>query len=186
MADSLNYVRQHKGEGLRRAMTGREAELMDTAAKSMERANYTILREPHAVLAKATNVDLSYAFYFYPSQTNNQTDVEVLVVSPWFTAEQMRKLQEKAFSINLFDINKKVLEKGYDPNVKGEGAWLLPLSTAAFDGQMETAKKLINKGADLDLAISELKEIASKQSPYLRAIRTIEKYMIRPTWVSKC
>jgi hypothetical protein len=54
----------------------------------------------------------------------------------------------------------------YERNVKVEGTWLA-LSTAAFDGQVETAKKLINKGADLDLAIYELKEIASKQSPYL-------------------
>ncbi|HUV49574.1 MAG TPA: caspase family protein [Anaerolineae bacterium] len=167
MANSLNYVRQHKGEGLRRPMAGSEAELMDMAVKSMEKANYTIIREPHAVLAKyKAGTDISYAFYFYPSQMNNQTYVEVLIASPWLTAKQMRKFQEQAFTIILVDINKKLLEKGYDPNVKVEGSWL-PLSTAAFDGQIETAKKLINKGADLDLAIYELKEFASKQSPYL-------------------
>jgi len=44
---------------------------------------------------------------------------------------------------------------------------MLPLSTAAFNGQREIAKKLINKGADLDLAVYELKETASNQLPYL-------------------
>ncbi len=166
MADSLNYARQHKGEGMRRPMAGSEAELMNMAVKSMQKANYTVIREPHAVLAKATNVDLSYAFYFYPSQTSNQTDVEVLIASPWLTAEQMRKFQEQAFTTSLVDVNKKILEKGYDPNVKVEGAWL-PLSTAAFEGEIETAKKLISKGADVDLAIYELKDAASKQTPYL-------------------
>lgn len=168
MADSLNYVRQHKGEGLRRPMAGSEAELQNMAVRSMEKGNYTVIREPHAVLAKATNVDLSYAFYFYPSQTNNKTEVEVLVVSPWFTAEQMRKYQEQAFTITLVDVNKKIMEEGYNPNLKVEGAWL-PLSTAAFDGEIETAKKLISKGADVDLAIYELKDAASKQSPYLNS-----------------
>lgn len=166
MTDSLNYVRRHKGEGLRRPMAGSEAELMNMAVKSMQKANYTVIREPHAVLAKATDVDLSYAFYFYPSQTNNQTDVEVLVVSPWFTAEQMRKFQEQAFTTSLVDVNKKILEKEYDPNVRVEGAWL-SLSAAAFEGEIETARKLISKGADVDLAIYELKDAASKQSPYL-------------------
>jgi len=166
MANSLNYVRQHKGEGLRRPMAGSEAELTDMAVKSMREASFTVVREPHAVLAESRDVDMSYAFYFYPSQTNNQTEVEVLIASPWLTAEQMRGFQEQAFTINLVDINKKLLEKGYDPNVKVEGAWL-PLSTAVFNGQIETAKKLINKGADVDLAIYELKEVASKQSPYL-------------------
>lgn len=99
MANSLNYVRQHKGEGLRRAMAGSEVELMDAAVKIMEKAAiYTIAREPHAVLAEATKVDLSYAFYFYPSQTNSQTEVEVLIASPWLRAEQMRSFQEQAFS----------------------------------------------------------------------------------------
>lgn len=166
MADSLNYARQHRGEGLRRPMAGSEAELMNLAVKSMQKANYTVIREPHAVLAKATNVDLSYAFYFYPSATSNQTEVEVLVVSPWFTADQMRKYQEQAFTTSLVDVNKQLLEKGYNPNAKVEGAWL-PLSTAAFEGEIETAKKLIAKGADVDLAIYELKDAASKQTPYL-------------------
>ncbi|MBI5211837.1 MAG: caspase family protein [Nitrospirae bacterium] len=133
----------------------------------MEEANYTVIREPHAVLARYQGgTDISYAFYFYPSQTDGQTEVEVLIASPWLTTEQMRKFQEQVFTASLVDINRKLLEKGYDPNVKVEGMWL-PLSTAAFDGEIETAKKLISKGADVDLAIYELKEAASKQSPYL-------------------
>ena len=116
MADSLNYARQHKGEGTRRPMAGSEAELMNMAVKSMQTVNFTVIREPHAVLAKATDIDHSYAFYFYPSQTSNQTDVEVLIASPWLTAEQMRKFQEQAFTTILVDVNKQIMEKGYNPN----------------------------------------------------------------------
>lgn len=168
MADSLSYVRQHKGEGLRRPMAGSEAELMDAAANSMGDAGYAAVREPHAVLAKATKVDLSYAFYFYPSQTNNQTDVEILLASPWLTAEQIRAFQEQTFSTTFFiaHINMKLLEQGYNPNVKEKGG-MLPLSYAALEGHRDLAKKLIKRGADLDLAIYGLKETASKQLPYL-------------------
>jgi hypothetical protein len=168
MAGSMDYARQHKGQGLRRAMLGSEAELMETAVKSMEEAGYGVVREPHAVLAKAPSVDVSYAFYFYPSQTNNQTEVEVLIASPWLTDAQMREFQEQTFSSTFFlaVINMKLLEKGYDPNVKEKGA-MLALSFAALAGQRNLAKKLINIGADLDLATYELKETASKQVPYL-------------------
>ncbi|MCX5841581.1 MAG: hypothetical protein NTY16_09055, partial [Deltaproteobacteria bacterium] len=168
MAGSLNYVRQHKGEGLRRAMAGSEAELMDAAVKSMGEAGYAVVREPHAVLARYTGTDISYAFYFYPSQTSNQTEVEVLIASPWLTATQMRAFQEQTFSSTFFlaILNMKLLEKGYDPNVKEKGA-MLALSYAALVGQRNLAKKLINMGADLDLAVYELKETASNQLPYL-------------------
>ncbi|MBU4259279.1 MAG: caspase family protein [Desulfobacteraceae bacterium] len=168
MADSLNYVRQHKGEGLRRVLLGSEAELMDVASKAFPTKSFTIVREPHAVLAKARDVDLSYAFYFYPSQTNNQTEVEVLLASPSHTAEQIREYQEQTLTgaFYLTVINMKLLEKGYDPNVKEKGQ-MLPLSYAAFEGQWNLAKKLINIGADLDLAVYELKEGASKSEQHL-------------------
>jgi hypothetical protein len=177
MAGSTNYVRQHKGEGLRRAMLGSEAELMDVAVKSMEEAGYAVVRELHAVLAKARDVDVSYAFYFYPSQTNNQTEVEVLLASPWLTSGQMRAFQEQTFSTTFFlaILNMKLLEKGYDPNVKEKGA-MLALSYAAFEGQRNLAKKLINMGADLDLAVYELKETASKQLPYLSELANRRTY----------
>jgi len=183
MADSMNYVRQHKGEGPRRAMLGSEAELMDMAVKFMGEGGYAVVREPHAVLAKAVNTravtyDLSYAFYFYPSQTNNQTEVEVLMASPSYTAEQIRKFQEDLFSTVFFlaVINMNLLEKGYDPNVKVLKWTMLPLSYAAFEGQRNLAKKLINKGADLDLAVYELKETASKQLPYLSSPANRKRY----------
>lgn len=167
MAGSLDYVRQHKGQGLRRIVSGSEAELMDTAVKNLRKdPNQSIVREPHAVLAKSANVDLSYAFYFYPTPNNDQTEVEVLLASPWLSAEQLQKFQEQAFSTMLVDINRKILEKGYDPNVREEGV-LLALSSAALEGEPETARKLIAKGADPELAIYELKEVASRQTPYL-------------------
>lgn len=186
MANSLNYVRQHKGEGLRRAMLGSEAELTDAAVKSMREAGYSVVREPHAVLARYPSTDISYAFYFYPSQTNNQTEVEVLIASPWLSAGQMRGFQEQTFSTTFFlaDINMKLLEKGYNPNVKENGT-MLALSYAAMSGQRNLAKKLINIGADLDLAVYELKETASKQLPHLSS-PLIEKYIIRLIWALKC
>lgn len=99
MAGSLDYVRAHKGEGLRRSLAGGEVELMDRAASNMEKSGaYSVSREPHAVLAKATNVDLSYAFYFYPSPADGQTEVEVLIASPWLKAADMTNFQGQAFS----------------------------------------------------------------------------------------
>ncbi|MBI5212290.1 MAG: caspase family protein [Nitrospirae bacterium] len=66
------------------------------------------------------------------------------------------------------DITKRLLEKGYDPNDPNERfKTLTALSYAVYNGQMETAKLLINKGADLDLAIYGLKEHASRQLPHL-------------------
>lgn len=166
-APSENYVRQHKGEGMRRTMDGSEAELMDMVAKEFGSTGlYTIVREPHAILAIAVSVDLSYAFYFYPSQTNGQTDVEVLIASKFATSEDLRKYQEQAFATTLVDLNREVLKKEYDPNVKVEGV-PLSLTTAAYKGEMKLVLKLLSKGADPELAIYELKEIASKNLPYL-------------------
>jgi len=159
MADSMNYVRQHKGEGTRHSLLGSEAELMDEAAKAA--TGSIIVREPHAVLVKANAVELSYAFYFYPSRTNGQTDVEVLIASKWFKPELCRQFEKDAFKdyFPLSYINTRLLEEGYDPNVKD--GQLLALSTAAFYDSRETARKLINKGANLDLAINGLKEHAN-------------------------
>jgi hypothetical protein len=63
------------------------------------------------------------------------------------------------------DITKKLLEKGYDPNER-YGSFSA-LSFTAFSGQLETAKILINKGADLDSAINELEGHASANLPYV-------------------
>ena len=63
------------------------------------------------------------------------------------------------------DIVKKLLEKGSNPDDSYYD--FTALSWAAQYGQMETAKILINKGADLDSAVYKLKELASKQLPYL-------------------
>lgn len=167
MSDSMSYVRQHKGEGTRTSLLGSEAELMDSAVNYMNEAGYSISREPHALFVKAPTVELSYAFYFYPSQTNGQTDVEVVMASPWLKVEDLQKFQKDTL-IGAFPysyINTRLLENGYDPNVK-DGA-MLALSTAAIYDYRGTAIKLINKGANVDLAISELKQSSSGNLPYL-------------------
>lgn len=167
MADAMNYVRQHKGEGPRRALLGSETELMDMLVKAFTEANlYTVTREPHAVFATTTS-SLAFAFYFYPTQTVKQTEVETLLACPSFDAEQIRQFQTSSFQDYFFlnYINLRLLEKEYDPNIK-EGS-LLALSSAAYFENLEIASKLIKKGAKVDLAINELKELASKQLPYL-------------------
>jgi hypothetical protein len=62
-------------------------------------------------------------------------------------------------------MTKKLLEKGYDPNERYGN--LTALSFAAYSGQLEAAKILINNGADLDSAIDGLEGHASANLPYL-------------------
>jgi len=98
MAGSMNYVRQHKGEGLRQSVEGSEEHLMALAEAPMRNSGiYTVVREPHAIFASATTSDLSYAYYFYPSQNSGQTDVEILIASPWLKAEQIQGFQRQTF-----------------------------------------------------------------------------------------
>ena len=167
MSDSLSYVRQHKGEGARSSLLGNEAELMDSAAKFFDEGGFTVIREPHAVLGKATAVELSYAFYFYPSATNGQTEVEVVIASPWFKDPDIQKFQRDALSgfFPISYINTRLLDKSYDPNVK-DGA-MLALTTAAFYDDRGSAIKLINRGASVDSATNELKDMATRNLPYL-------------------
>jgi len=166
MTNSMDYVRQHKGEGTRRALLGTEMELMNNVVKVFEN-EYIIVQEPHAVLAKSTQGNVSYAFYFYPSQTNGQTEVEVLIASNWLDAASLRAFQKSAVPdfLPLAYLNTRLLEEGYDPNVK-EGS-LLALSTAAMNDYRGTAIKLIRKGANVDIAINELKERASMNLRFL-------------------
>ncbi|MFZ6008542.1 MAG: ankyrin repeat domain-containing protein, partial [Nitrospirota bacterium] len=63
------------------------------------------------------------------------------------------------------DVVRGLLEKGYNPDEKYMD--MTALGYAAFHGQLETVKILLNKGADFDLAINGLKELASKQVPHL-------------------
>jgi hypothetical protein len=116
MNDSLTYVRLHKGEGTRSSLLGSEAELMDSAAKFFDEGGFTVIREPHAVLGKATAVELSYAFYFYPSATNGQTEVEIVIASPWFKDPDIQKFQKDALSgfFPISYINTRLLDKGYE------------------------------------------------------------------------
>lgn len=164
--DSMSYVREHKGEGTRHSVQGNEAELMDLAAKSIE-ADYYIVKEPHALFGKAKNVELSYAFYFDPSPDKNQTDVEVLVASHWFDPKTRRYFEQESFLIGFTAgyLNMRLQEEGFDPNLK-KGS-MFPLTAAALFGYPDLAKKLISRKADPELAIAELKEIASRNVPYL-------------------
>lgn len=75
------------------------------------------------------------------------------------------------------DIVQKLLEKGYPANeVYDKIGQYTALSGAVYHGQLETAKILINKGADLDLATDGLRRFASMQSPYLNYRKNKEIY----------
>ena len=107
---------------------------------------------------------------------------ESLVGSTTCRNETYRILMENAYKIinnggqcpNLLwyaaaggcnDIVKKLLEKGHDPNA-GYGNFTV-LGSAAYYGQLDTTKILINKGGNLDSAIYGLKKHASQQLPHL-------------------
>ncbi|TAN43851.1 MAG: tetratricopeptide repeat protein [Nitrospirae bacterium] len=71
------------------------------------------------------------------------------------------QLLDYAAGAGCNDIVRGLLEKGYDPNAKsGYGN---ALGHAAFHGHISTVEILLNKGADLNSAITSLKDIASKQ-----------------------
>jgi hypothetical protein len=90
---------------------------------------------------------------------------------------QCQSLLYYAASGGCNDIVQKLLEKGYDPNeVYDKIGKYTALSGAAYNGQLETTKILINKGADLDLAADGLKIFASRQLPYLAYHRNKEIY----------
>lgn len=168
MVNPSSYVRLHKGTGLRHMLMGSETELMDAVVgKNMDSGLYVVTREVHSVFLDSNQLELSYAFYFYPSQSNNRTEVEIVIASPGFDAEEIRKYQSDAFYwFSSGYISLKLLEKEYDPNIK-EGVSSLALTYAAFEGNIELAYKLIKKGAKVDLAINEIKTIASTNEPYL-------------------
>ena len=168
MKDSMGWVHAHKGEGTRRVLVGTEAQLMDEATGLLD-LSYTVTREPHALFAslKDTSISFSYAFYFYPAQASDRTEVETLVASNWLQDEG-RKIRESAPAtfFPLANLSSRLLEAGYDPGVAEGDSVMLPLSTAAFYGSGTIAKKLIAKGARLDAAIDDLKKIASRNLEY--------------------
>jgi len=166
-ADTMNYVRQHKSEGLRVVMLGSEEELMKSAASRMVAENYGITQEPHAIFGNWTNVDESaYALYFYQTSDINQTEVEVLWEPAYDflrTTELTRMYQLMAFS-RFFSLNNMNIERLKDGRDQVLNEWAaLALHTAAYLGEREKALKLVEMGANIDLAIASLKRQASKQ-----------------------
>lgn len=82
--------------------------------------------------------------------------------------------QERPLATVLADINRNALEKDYNPNAREKlnETWnVYPLSIAALENQPLTVTMLLNKGADIDASIQDLKQIASMQVPYLSYAR---------------
>lgn len=166
MNDSMGYVRQHKGEGARQALLGSETELMEEVMASLEGQSFIVTREPHAIFSKATTVEMSTAYYFYPSQKPGHTDVEIILASPWLKPEVGKKLQSDQFSSFAISLIKtRLLDPTWDPNIK-EG-YFHPLGIAAFLANRDIALQLLKRGAKPEPAIAELNESAQRNVPYL-------------------
>jgi tetratricopeptide (TPR) repeat protein len=102
---SMSYVREHKGEGTRRTVLGSEAELMDIVVAAYSGTYYTIVREPHAVLVvmKSGETFLGiHAYYFHPSQTNDQTEVEVLIPNQYNLSDVNSSRQSEKSYMDIF------------------------------------------------------------------------------------
>lgn len=166
--DSMNYVRQHKGEGLRRSLLGSEAELMDVVVKpfSSSSSGFTVAREPHAVLVKLNSSELSYAFYFYPSQTNGQTEVEILIYNSSLGSEYAPHIG-RGFFLNMFqnkyaDLDLLINDLDAEISQQNETVAKLTKSAAAVgldELNKMTTSKLYN---DLNLGIESLNKRKNK------------------------
>lgn len=159
--DSMNYVRQHQGEGLRRSLLGSEAELMDVVVKPFSNAGgYTIVREPHAVLVKMNAHEDSKAFYFYPSQTNGQTEVEILMyyslLGPKYAPHMGRSYFLAQFQNKYADLDLLVNDLDAEINWNNERRDEL-LKAAAAVGSAELNKMTTSKVyIDINLRIESL------------------------------
>ena len=95
MRNAPQYVRAHRGEGTRRTMRAPYAQVYEFFAASLEKTgHYTVSREENQIIAFYTNVeqlDFAVAMYFYRGPTEDQTEVEVLVASPWSTPQKARE-----------------------------------------------------------------------------------------------
>jgi hypothetical protein len=166
MSDSLAFVREHKGQGARQSLLGSEPELMDEALAGLEGQPFIVTREPHALFAKATTVNMTYAYHFEPSQKPGHTDVEILLASPWLTPQQVNKFQSDQFWLFSISLTKtRLLDTAWDPNVK-EG-YFLPLTAIARRSHRDLALQLLKRGARPEPAIAELKSHAQNNVPYL-------------------
>jgi len=166
--DTMSYLRNHRGEGSRVAMLGSEAELMDDLVKHIEGTGDIVTREPHVVLSIFRN-NLSYGFYFYPSQLSNHTDVEVVytdILGP--DSNDPGRLENQAdaffdkFSAQYLDAN--LLKGGADKTLR-EGA-ANKLRWVAHIGNREMALHWIEMGADVDLAIKKHSNYAASLVQY--------------------
>lgn len=171
MADAKHYVREHRGEGLRRSVLGSEAELMSAVIQIAEQRQpdsglypITILREPHAVFLHQQFLEYkftcSFAFYFDPSQKSGHTDVELLYACLVLDDKKLLAEQHREFLefLAIPYLEARLLEAGYDPNVMEGGQ--LPLSWAALHHARSTATKLLQRGANVELAIDQLQAIS--------------------------
>lgn len=166
--DPVSSLRGQQGQGSRVAMLGSEAELMDDVVKHLEPRGYITTREPHAVLATFRN-NLSYGFYFYPSQLSNHTDVEVVYTDVrGQDINDPTRLESQAdaffddFSSQYLDT--KLIREG-SSQILREGA-ANRLRWAAHLANRETALHWIEMGADVDLAIKKHSNYAASLIQY--------------------
>jgi hypothetical protein len=101
---------------------------------------------------------------------------------------QCPSLLYHAAALGCDDTIKKLLEKGQNPNgLVSYGGPLqhTALGAAAFNGQLEVAKILINKGADSDLAIYWLKKSGDRGSALgVEMINRLKAKQVEPTTIT--
>lgn len=188
--DPVSSLRWQQGNGSRVAMLGSEAELMDDVVKHLEPIGYVTTREPHVVLATFRN-NLSYGFYFYPSQLSNHTDVEVVytdILGPG--PNDPGRLESQAdtffnmFSPQYLDAN-LVKERSNVTLIEGAAK---QLRWAAHMGNREMALHWIEMGADVDLAIKQHSSYAAglvKFFPHPSLEEAYAKALLVPSFLTE-
>jgi hypothetical protein len=91
MRGSEAYARAHRGEGTRRAFAASRKEIRDGLVEGWSKSEgMDVAEEGDAIFATTTKVDFTYAVYFSPAAAAGQTEVEILMASPWLKPEDLR------------------------------------------------------------------------------------------------
>lgn len=96
MLRPMEYVKTHKGQGTKHTIPAPYQLSYEAVLDALKKASLNITTAEGAAFGESTQVELAYGVYFYPSQTADKTDVEVLLASPWLNAQQIRDF-EKTF-----------------------------------------------------------------------------------------
>ena len=116
MHGSAAYARAHRGEGTRRVLKAPQRLVRDGLKEGWEQAeSLQTEEEPDALFAHSTKVDFTYAAYFYPPKSPVETDVEILIASPWLKPADIKAHEAKMLDKLAEGIAGKTPKGGYKP-----------------------------------------------------------------------